>query len=47
MSSSENWEEWECSAVVHRLCIDSTQAYDSDRLEVMYNILTKSDIPWN
>jgi hypothetical protein len=38
-------KKWECNSTVHQLFIDSKKAYDSVRIEVLYNILIEFGIP--
>ena len=41
------FKKWEDSEAVHRLSIDFKKAYDSFRLEVLYNILIEFGILMN
>jgi hypothetical protein len=36
---SNNDEKWECNGTVYQLFIDSENAYDLGRWEVLYNII--------
>jgi hypothetical protein len=38
-------KKWEYNEAVHQLFIDFKKAYDSDRREVLYNILIEFGIP--
>ena len=38
-------KKWEYNEAVHRLCVDFNKAYDSIRMEVLYNILIEFVIP--
>jgi len=41
--SSDTGEKWECNGRVHQLLIDLEKAYDSNRRELLHNILTDVD----
>jgi hypothetical protein len=43
--SGRYWKKWECNGTVHQLFIDFEKAYDSVRMEVLYNILIECGIP--
>jgi hypothetical protein len=38
-------KKWECSEAVHLLFMDFKKAYDTVRMEVVYDILTEFGIP--
>jgi hypothetical protein len=40
-------KELECSEAVHQIYIDFKKAHDSDRREVLYNILFEFGVPYN
>jgi hypothetical protein len=44
--SSQSWrEKLEYNESVHQLLVDFKKAYDSERKEVLYNILTETAVP--
>jgi hypothetical protein len=42
---ADNEQKWEYNGIVHQLFIDLKKAYDSDRREVLYSILSEFGIP--